>query len=96
LDGTEITAQLLLHDIDKVFVIGRNHDKYAQACEEWRHRKGITLGAGDARVDFVQCDLADIPAVKEAAEYIKQRTDRLDLLFCNGGILCPFSSHTNG
>ncbi|KAL4889105.1 putative short chain dehydrogenase/reductase [Aspergillus ambiguus] len=84
--GKEITAQLLLHDIAKVFIIARNADKYLQAQEEWRHRNGITLGEGDTRTEFVKCDLADIVAVNDTAEYIQHRTDRLDILICNGGI----------
>lgn len=41
------------------------------------------------RVEFLQCDLADIVAVRDVARKVKEKTDRLDMLFCNGGALMP-------
>lgn len=43
-------------------------------------------GAGASKIEFVQCDLADIIAVRRAAEYARRRTERLDMLFCNAGM----------
>jgi NAD(P)-dependent dehydrogenase (short-subunit alcohol dehydrogenase family) len=37
------------------------------------------------RVELVQCDLAGIRAAKDAADEIKHKTDRLDILICNAG-----------
>ncbi|KAH7356661.1 hypothetical protein BKA65DRAFT_495151 [Rhexocercosporidium sp. MPI-PUGE-AT-0058] len=36
---------------------------------------------------FVECDLGFLASVSKAAKEINLRTDRLDLLFCNAGIL---------
>ncbi|CRL25131.1 Short-chain dehydrogenase/reductase SDR [Penicillium camemberti] len=81
----KITTQLLLHDIEKVIIIARSEDKYITACEEWRHRKGISL-ENDTRAEFVKCDLGDIQDVKAAVEKIKQITDRIHILVCNAAI----------
>ncbi|KAE8308183.1 hypothetical protein BDV41DRAFT_513576 [Aspergillus transmontanensis] len=84
--GKEITAQLLLHGIEKVYVLARSHDKYIRAQEEWQRRIGGSLGKGNTRVQFIQCDLADIVAAKSAANKLKHKTDRLDIMICNAAI----------
>ncbi|GLA73128.1 hypothetical protein AtubIFM55763_004027 [Aspergillus tubingensis] len=81
----EITAQLLIHNIDRVLILGRNSDKFLAAKEEWQ-RRHINLGKDDKRLTFVQCDLGDIFAVKEAADQVRSITQRLDILICNGGL----------
>ncbi|KAJ5365043.1 hypothetical protein N7517_007929 [Penicillium concentricum] len=83
--GKEITAQLLLHGIEKVIIIARSEDRYITAREEWRHREGILL-ENDTRAEFVKCDLGDIQDVKAAVETIKQFTDRIHILVCNAAI----------
>ncbi|PIG86353.1 short chain dehydrogenase/reductase [Aspergillus arachidicola] len=82
----KITAQLLLHGIEKVYVLARSHDKYIRAQEEWQRRIGGSLGKGNTRVQFIQCDLADIVAAKNAANKLKHKTDRLDIMICNAAI----------
>lgn len=97
----EITAQLLLHGIETVYVLARSHDKYIRAQEEWQRRIGGSLGKGDTRVQFIQCDLADIVAAKSAANELKHKTDRLDIMICNAGtsgaslFLCPLPFSSN-
>lgn len=67
--------------------MGRNRPKYNAALEEWRERPGITLGEGEnSRTEFVECDLADIPSVRDAAEWIKWRAGRLHIVICNAGM----------
>ncbi|KAJ5170677.1 uncharacterized protein N7500_003460, partial [Penicillium coprophilum] len=83
--NTEITAQLLLHGIEKVIIVARSEDRYTTAHEEWRHREGISL-ENDTRAEFVKCDLGDILEVKAAVEEIKQLTDRIHILVCNAAI----------
>ncbi|KAJ5084281.1 hypothetical protein NUU61_008860 [Penicillium alfredii] len=79
----QITAQLLLHGIAKIFIVARSADKFQIAREEWRQREGISLGENDARVEFVKCDLGNISDVKAAAEKIKHKTDQVHILICN-------------
>lgn len=53
----------------------------------WRKRPGIDLGGEtESRVELVQCDLADVHAVKDAAELIRGKTDRIDIVICNAGM----------
>lgn len=86
---------LLLHRIDKVFILGRNRLKYNAALEEWRKRPGIALGEGkNRRMEFVECDLADIPSVRDAAEWIKRRAGRLHIVICNAGTGLSYAYQT--
>ncbi|KAK2762753.1 hypothetical protein FQN54_000927 [Arachnomyces sp. PD_36] len=80
--SAEITKQLLIHRIHKVYVIGRSQEKYEIALREWRELDESNV----KRVEFLQCDLADIRAVQDVARRIKEKTDRLDILFCNAGL----------
>jgi NAD(P)-dependent dehydrogenase (short-subunit alcohol dehydrogenase family) len=85
--GSEIVAQLLLHNIRKVYILARSKSKYQRAQENWRKRHGIVLSENDDKVEFIQCDLGDIKSVKDAAEEVRAKTDRLDILICNAGKL---------
>jgi NAD(P)-dependent dehydrogenase (short-subunit alcohol dehydrogenase family) len=89
--GKEICTQLLFHGIEKIFILARSRTKFDAALEEWRERDGINLGLTSDNKDpvklhFISCDLGDICAVREAADQIKQDTDRLDLVICNAGL----------
>jgi NAD(P)-dependent dehydrogenase (short-subunit alcohol dehydrogenase family) len=91
--GKEITAQLLLHGIEKVFVLARGEGKFEEAIKEWRDRlakqntgEGVPDGDGlKARAVFVKCDLGDIKDVAKAADSIKSNTRRIDILVNNAG-----------
>lgn len=82
----EITTQLLLHGIEKVFIVARSKDKFNTAYDEWRVRKGIELGQDDTRVVFIKCDLGDIEDVYAAGKMIKQQTEYIHILICNAGM----------
>lgn len=86
---SEITAQLLLHGIQKVIIVARSEEKYNTAYDEWRVRKGIYLTENDGRVTFIKCDLGDINDVYAAAEKIKQQTEVIHILICNAGTPDP-------
>jgi NAD(P)-dependent dehydrogenase (short-subunit alcohol dehydrogenase family) len=84
-----------LHGIEKIFILARSRTKFDAALEEWRERDGINLGLTSDNKDpvklhFISCDLGDICAVREAADQIKQDTDRLDLVICNAGRWAQF------
>ena len=83
--GREITGQLLLHDIGKVFIVSRSAKRLEQAQEFWKEKHGINPDDSSKRVEFVECDLSDIRSVKKAAEEILAKATRLDFLFCNAG-----------
>lgn len=84
--GREITAQLLLHGITKVFILATKINRYLISKEEWARRPGIELGKDDGRVEFVQCDLGQIHDVKRAADEVRNKTGRLDVVICNAGM----------
>ncbi|KAF3392500.1 Short-chain dehydrogenase [Penicillium rolfsii] len=84
--GKEITAQLLLHGIERVIVVARSENKFNIAYDEWRVRKGIELAQDDSRVTFVKCDLGDIEDVYAAAKKITQQTEYIHILICNAGL----------
>lgn len=83
--GSEITAQLLLHGIQKVIIVARSEEKYNTTYDEWSVRKGIYLTENNSRVTFIKCDLGDIKDVYAAAQQIKQQTELIHILICNAG-----------
>ncbi|KZF21555.1 putative short chain dehydrogenase/reductase [Xylona heveae TC161] len=90
--GREITAQLLLHDIAKVYILGRKQENYSDAIKEWTTRKSIPEEECLKRTEFLTCDLSDLVAVKSTALDIVKKirsdggTARLDMLFANAGV----------
>lgn len=81
----EITAQLLLHDIEKVYVLARTRSKFEAARQQWVEKRGLKLLDSERRAEFIPCDLGDILAAKRAADEIIRRTPRLDIVVCNAG-----------
>ncbi|KAL1984862.1 hypothetical protein VTN96DRAFT_8617 [Rasamsonia emersonii] len=84
--GREITTQLLVHGIRKIFILGRSKQKFSEALEYWRSRRYTIEYDDKSRLSFVQCDLADIRSVKDSADQIMKATDRLDIVICNAGL----------
>ena len=58
----------------------RSPSKAAEAIER------IKSISPDARIDFLELDLASLQSVKSAAALLDSESQRLDLLFLNGGI----------
>ncbi|KAJ5982046.1 hypothetical protein N7451_012146 [Penicillium sp. IBT 35674x] len=82
----EITAQLLIHGIEKVVIVARSEDKFNSACDEWKARVRIGISKDDQRVAFVKCDLGNMDDVYVAAQQIKQQTECIHILVCNAGL----------
>lgn len=81
--GKEIVAQLLLHDIGKVYVLSRKREKFDLALKYWMV-KGLAEGL-EGRVEFVACDLNDMTIVKAVSDALMGRLSRLDILINNAG-----------
>ena len=86
-----------MHGIEKIFILARSRTKFDAALEEWRERDGINLDTttnndkqDPVKLHFISCDLGDIRAVRDAADQIKQDTDRLDFVICNAGRWAQF------
>ncbi|KAG8694675.1 hypothetical protein FRC08_008323 [Ceratobasidium sp. 394] len=77
------TCKALLNKGAKVYLAARSKAKADEAIE-WL--KAETGGKAPA---FLQLDLADLASVRRAVEEYKQKEERLDVLFNNGGVMAP-------
>ncbi|GAM85356.1 hypothetical protein ANO11243_033630 [Dothideomycetidae sp. 11243] len=65
----------------RLFFTGRSSEsaqKTVEACKAVNKSVSVT---------FQKCDLTDLAAVKAAAKEIISQTDRLDVVFCNAGVM---------
>jgi len=63
----------------KVYMLNRDLSKSAQAIKE---EGGESYG-----IDVIKCDLADLNSVKNAADELKSKTNRIDILINNAGVM---------
>jgi len=91
--GREITAQLLKHDIDTLYILSRTQEKFNDAKEYWIEKHGLREEHIRRRTEFLPCDLSDITAVKKVADGLVSKLHRLDILFLNAG-LPPMKEYT--
>lgn len=78
--GFEATRVLLSRGAS-VVMLNRNPDKTTAAIAALKQELG-----GDARVTFVQMDLASLNSVREAAAQVLKEAPRVDALICNAAI----------
>ncbi|KAG8694781.1 hypothetical protein FRC08_008267 [Ceratobasidium sp. 394] len=77
------TCKALLNKGAKVYLAARSKSKADEAIEWLKTETG-----GKAPV-FLQLDLADLASVRRAVDEFKQKEQKLDVLFNNGGIMAP-------
>ncbi|MDV3125645.1 SDR family NAD(P)-dependent oxidoreductase [Mycobacterium sp. 21AC1] len=77
------TAKALAAKGAHVVLAVRNLDKGA-AATEW-----ITRAVPDAKLELQRLDLGSLASVREAAEELRTRHDRIDLLINNAGVMYP-------
>ncbi|KAL2073155.1 hypothetical protein VTL71DRAFT_10479 [Oculimacula yallundae] len=79
--GKETCISLAKHNPKRLLIAARNAKSAESVIFE--------LKALAPLVDctFIECDLGSLASISKAAKEIVSRTDRLDLLFCNAGIL---------
>ncbi|KAG9122607.1 hypothetical protein FRC07_000945 [Ceratobasidium sp. 392] len=77
------TCKVLLNKGAKVYLAARSKSKADDAIEWLKNETG-----GKAPM-FLQLDLADLPSVRRAVEEFKQKEQKLDVLFNNGGVMTP-------
>ncbi|KAM7205944.1 putative oxidoreductase bli-4, mitochondrial [Rhypophila sp. PSN 637] len=80
--GYAIAHTLLEHNIARVYLISTTSEVADKAKSAFHDEFGSDVSS---RVNWIQCDLSDWPAVKRTANYIANDTDRLDILACNAG-----------
>lgn len=71
-----------------VTILGRNRQKTIQVVDE------LQTQSGNAKVDYIICDLSRLKDVKRAADEFRVRNDRLDILANNAGAMFNQSTLT--
>jgi len=78
--GLETARELAAHGATVVMAV-RNPDKGAAAAE------AITATVPDARLEIELVDLASLASIRAAAERLRDRHERIDLLINNAGVM---------
>ncbi|KAF4556342.1 Short chain dehydrogenase-like protein 43 [Elsinoe fawcettii] len=82
--GLELTKILYARNAT-VFVAGRSPEKATTAIEQIKQHAPSSTG----KVEFLKLDLADLTTIKASANDLIARTDRLDVLTNNAGVMMP-------
>ena len=87
----EETARALASVDAKVILAGRNVERGESVAEAIRNE------TGNPGAEFLRIDLADLKSVRQFAEGLRDRVDRVDILINNGAVMaCPFSRTVDG
>ncbi|KAJ5759403.1 hypothetical protein N7520_006559 [Penicillium odoratum] len=79
--GAQSAIHLSKHNAAHIYISGRN----VQSAEKIINQ--IRASGSKTELTIIQCDLASLQSVKEAAEKFTSQTTRLDILMCNAGIM---------
>ena len=71
---------LLRANLKKLFIISISKDVIDGALKDIKEKLGKEYAD---RVQWIQCDTGDLPAIAKAAKVISEQTDRLDILVLN-------------
>ncbi|TKA30162.1 hypothetical protein B0A50_02881 [Salinomyces thailandicus] len=82
--GKEL-SKLLYQKNATVYVAGRSQDKGEAAIQEIKK----AFPSSDGKLEFLQLDLADLASIKGSAEDFMKRSQRLDVLTNNAGVMTP-------
>ena len=74
-------ARILLGKGAEVVMLNRNKTKSQQAIDDLEQQFGA-----DAKISFVQMDLANLSSVRQAAKEVIKRIPKIDALICNAAI----------
>ena len=77
----KISAQELAKKGHPIVMLCRNLDKARPVQQE------LQALAPNTPIDLIQCDLASLSSVRQAADEVRSRHDRIDVLMNNGGQL---------
>ena len=86
--GKESILQLAKHNPQQIFLTARSTAKAEEAIQD------IKTAVPHVNVSFVTMDLACLNSVKEGANDLLNRVDRLDILMANAGIMNVSHSKT--
>ncbi|QIW99965.1 hypothetical protein AMS68_005483 [Peltaster fructicola] len=79
--GQESVLQLAKHNPREIFLAARTPSKAEEAITE------IKKAVPDGKITFLQMDLTSFESIKKAADEFKSKSDRLDILLNNAGIM---------
>lgn len=83
--------QLAKHNPKEIFLTSRSQEKAETAIEE------IKTAAPDANITPLVLDLTDLASVEQAVRAFQSKSDRLDILLNNAGIMAtPYSKTKQG
>lgn len=74
-------SKILLSKGAEVVMLNRNATKSANAIQELKAEFGA-----NAKVSFVQMDLAELASVRTAAKHVRERIPKIDALICNAAV----------
>jgi NAD(P)-dependent dehydrogenase (short-subunit alcohol dehydrogenase family) len=72
---------LAKHNPEHIYFSGRDSNRAAAVIDE------IKAAALNVNVTFVECDLASLSSVQNAAKQFISQSQRLDILMCNAGVM---------
>jgi len=87
--GKETILQLAKHNPHKIFMASRTESKARDAIASIRSQI-----SQDVDIEYLPLDLASLLSIKKAADQVAARTDRLDILVLNAGIMAVPSAKT--
>lgn len=79
--GRETIVSLAAHGPSHIYFTGRNQSSANQLI------KDVAASAPQVPVSFIKCDLASLESVVKAARELVTKTDRLDIVFANAGVM---------
>jgi NAD(P)-dependent dehydrogenase (short-subunit alcohol dehydrogenase family) len=79
--GKESALALAKHHPERIYFSGRNGTRGAAVVTE------IVNSVPGVKATFIECDLASLASIANAAKQFTSTSDRLDILMCNAGVM---------
>ena len=87
--GKESISQLARHQPAKIFMGARSEEKATAAIKDIQSQLKDKVD-----IEFLPCDLASLKSVQKAADIVKSKSSRLDILMLNAGIMAVPATKT--
>ncbi|KAJ7497599.1 oxidoreductase [Mycena latifolia] len=81
--GKQSIVALARKNPTHIYFSGRDADRAAALIAE------VTADVPSAQLTFVKCNMSSLANVAEAAKEVVSKTERLDIMMCNAGVLAP-------
>ncbi|MCJ1395298.1 hypothetical protein MMC18_008182 [Xylographa bjoerkii] len=79
--GRESVLAFAKHHAEHIYFSGRNAKSAEAVIRE------VKAAVPDVKITFLECDLASLTSVDEAAKQFSTDSQRLDILLCNAGVM---------